>query len=53
MVYDDEIRMLSFDGAFSPKALEVIRLSLKELGILDQVPAARDLYDPSFTPVTF
>ncbi len=53
MVYDEEIRMLSFDGAFSPKALEVIRLSLKELGILDQVPAARDLYDPAFTPVTF
>jgi NitT/TauT family transport system substrate-binding protein len=53
MVYDEEIRMLSFDGAFSPKALEVIRLSLKELGILDQVPAASDLYDPSLTPVTF
>jgi NitT/TauT family transport system substrate-binding protein len=53
MVYDEEIRMLSFNGAFSPKALDVIRLSLKELGILDHAPAARDLYDPSFTPVTF
>jgi NitT/TauT family transport system substrate-binding protein len=52
-VYDEEIRMLSFDGAFSPKALDVIRLSLKELGILDQVPAASDLYEPSFTPVMF
>lgn len=52
-VYDEEIRMLSFDGAFSPKALDVIRLSLKELGILGQVPAARDLYDPAFAPVTF
>jgi ABC-type nitrate/sulfonate/bicarbonate transport system substrate-binding protein len=52
-VYDEEIRMLSFDGAFSLKALDVIRLSLKELGILDQVPPARDLYEPSFTPVTF
>jgi ABC-type nitrate/sulfonate/bicarbonate transport system substrate-binding protein len=51
MVYDEEMRMLSFDGAFSPKALEVIRVSLKELGILDQVPAASDLYDPTFTPV--
>ena len=37
----------------NPKALEVIRLSLKELGILDQVPAASDLYDPAFTQVTF
>jgi NitT/TauT family transport system substrate-binding protein len=53
MVYDEEIRMLSSDGAFSPKALEVIRLSLKELGILDRTPAASDLYDAAFTPVTF
>jgi ABC-type nitrate/sulfonate/bicarbonate transport system substrate-binding protein len=53
MAYDEEIRMLSFDGAFSPKALEVIRLSLNELGILDQVPAAQDLYDATFTPVKF
>jgi NitT/TauT family transport system substrate-binding protein len=52
-VYDEEIKMLSFDGRFSPKALDVIRLSLKELGILDHVPAASDLYEPSFTPVTF
>jgi ABC-type nitrate/sulfonate/bicarbonate transport system substrate-binding protein len=53
MAYDEEIRMLSFDGTFSPKALDVIRLSLKELGILDQVPAAKDLYDATFTPVKF
>jgi NitT/TauT family transport system substrate-binding protein len=53
MVYDEEIKMLSFDGTFSPKALDVIRLSLKELGILDQVPAAKDLYDATFTPVKF
>jgi NitT/TauT family transport system substrate-binding protein len=51
MVYDEEIKMMSFDGAFSPKALDVIRLSLKELGILDQAPAAKDLYDAAFTPV--
>jgi ABC-type nitrate/sulfonate/bicarbonate transport system substrate-binding protein len=53
MVYDEEIRMLSPDGAFSPKALDVIRLSLKELGILDHTPAASDLCDATFTPVTF
>jgi ABC-type nitrate/sulfonate/bicarbonate transport system substrate-binding protein len=53
MAYDEEIRMLSFDGTFSPQALEVIRLSLKELGILDEVPAAKDLYDAAFTPVRF
>jgi NitT/TauT family transport system substrate-binding protein len=53
MAYDEEIKMMSADGAFSPKALEVIRLSLKELGILEQVPEAKDLYDASFTPVKF
>jgi NitT/TauT family transport system substrate-binding protein len=53
MVYDEEIKMLSYDGAFSPKALEVIRLSLKELGILERVPEAKDLYDGNFTPVRF
>jgi ABC-type nitrate/sulfonate/bicarbonate transport system substrate-binding protein len=53
MVYEEEIKMLSYDGAFSPKALEVIRLSLKELGILERVPEAKDLYDSSFAPVKF
>jgi ABC-type nitrate/sulfonate/bicarbonate transport system substrate-binding protein len=53
MAYDEEIKMLSRDGSFSPKALEVIRVSLKELGILEQVPEAKDLYDASFTPVKF
>jgi NitT/TauT family transport system substrate-binding protein len=53
MAYDEEIRMLSRDGAFSPQALEVIRVSLKDLGILEQVPEASALYDPSFTPVKY
>jgi ABC-type nitrate/sulfonate/bicarbonate transport system substrate-binding protein len=53
MAYDEEIKMLSRDGSFSPKALEVIRLSLKELGILEQVPEVKDLYDARFTPVKF
>lgn len=49
--YDDEIRMLSQDGAFSPKALDVIRASLKDLGILDHTPEAKDLYAAGFSPV--
>jgi ABC-type nitrate/sulfonate/bicarbonate transport system substrate-binding protein len=52
-VYDEEIKMLSYDGTFSPKALEVIRVSLKDLGILERVPEAKDLYDSSFVPVRF
>lgn len=53
MAYDEEVKMLSRDGSFSPKSLEVIRVSLKDLGILDQVPEASALYDASFTPVKF
>ena len=46
MAYDEEIRMLSRDGSFSPQALEVIRVSLKDLGILEQVPAASGALRP-------
>jgi NitT/TauT family transport system substrate-binding protein len=52
--YDLEIgKMLSTDGAFNPKAIEVIRGSLVELGILDKVPDAKDLYTDKFVPVKF
>jgi ABC-type nitrate/sulfonate/bicarbonate transport system substrate-binding protein len=49
--YPTELSMLSFDGQFDPKALEVIRASLKDLGILDTVPATAALYDGAFVPV--
>ena len=37
--YGIETGMMSFDGQFDPQALEVIRLSLKDLQILDFLPA--------------
>ena len=49
--YDYELQMLSMDGAFNPKAIETIRYSLKELGILDRVPQASELFMPGFAPV--
>lgn len=49
--YDFEMGMLSFDGAFDPKAVEIIRHSLKDLGILERVPEARELFLPGFAPV--
>ena len=51
LAYDTEMGMMSYDGAFSPKALDIIRGSLKDLGVLDFVPDAKLLYDPQFTPV--
>ena len=49
--YDIELGMMSFDGQFDPKALETTRQSLKNLAILDFVPATAALYNGSFVPV--
>jgi NitT/TauT family transport system substrate-binding protein len=49
--YDYELKMLSMDGAFNPKAIETIRFSLKDLGILDRIPEAKELFMPGFAPV--
>jgi len=49
--YDDEMHMLSDDGAFNPAAIEVIRNSFVDLGILDTVPEAKEIYTDKFVPV--
>jgi NitT/TauT family transport system substrate-binding protein len=49
--YDIELSMMSFDGAFDPKAIEIIRQSLKELEILDFIPETKDMYVDKFVPV--
>jgi NitT/TauT family transport system substrate-binding protein len=49
--YDIELGMMSFDGQFDPKALAVIRQSLKDLQILDFVPETAQLYTGAFVPV--
>ena len=41
----------SNDGAWDPVAIDVIRHSLKELGILDFVPEAKVIYNDKFVPV--
>jgi NitT/TauT family transport system substrate-binding protein len=52
-VYDTQIGSFSSDGAWDPAAIDVIRNSLKELGILDTVPEARTIYNDKFVPVKF
>jgi NitT/TauT family transport system substrate-binding protein len=49
--YDYEMQMISTDGAFDLKGIDIIRQSLKDLHILDRVPAASELYQPGFVPV--
>lgn len=50
-IYDAQVGGFSADGAWNPAAIEVIRKSLKDLGILDKVPDARTLYNDQFVPV--
>jgi NitT/TauT family transport system substrate-binding protein len=52
-VYDTQIGSFSSDGAWDPVAIDVIRNSLKELGILDRVPDAKSIYNDQFVPVKF
>jgi ABC-type nitrate/sulfonate/bicarbonate transport system substrate-binding protein len=49
--YPIEMAEMSFDGAFDPQALETIRMSLKDLGILDTIPPASAIYNGTFVPV--
>jgi NitT/TauT family transport system substrate-binding protein len=49
--FDQDMKMMSEDGAFSRAAIEVIRRSLVELGILDKIPEASVLYTDRFVPV--
>jgi NitT/TauT family transport system substrate-binding protein len=52
-IYDAEMAGFSADGAWDPEAIDVIRASLKELGILPTVPDAKVLYNDKFVPVRF
>jgi ABC-type nitrate/sulfonate/bicarbonate transport system substrate-binding protein len=52
-IYDAQMAGFSLDGAWDPEAIEVIRSSLKELGILSAIPDAKALYNDKFVPVRF
>src|SRR5260370_36085607 len=52
-IYDRQIAGFSADGAWDPEAIDVIRASLKELGILGAVPEAKAIYNDQFVPVRF
>jgi NitT/TauT family transport system substrate-binding protein len=52
-VYATQIGSFSDDGAWDMAAIDVIRHSLNELGILNRVPEAKELYTDKFVPVRF
>jgi NitT/TauT family transport system substrate-binding protein len=52
-IYDAQMDGFSLDGTWDPEAIDVIRSSLKELGILPVIPEAKALYTDKFVPVRF
>jgi hypothetical protein len=51
--YDDEIAMMSQDGAFDPAAIDVLKDSYVEMGMLDKKPTTEQILTTQFTPVKF
>lgn len=51
--FDIDIKALSDDGVFDLAGVDVIRKTLPDFGVLDSVPAAKDLYTDKFVPVKF
>jgi ABC-type nitrate/sulfonate/bicarbonate transport system substrate-binding protein len=52
-VYDEQIKIFTTDGRFDPKALVVLRQSLVEMGILQQVPDDAVMFTTRFLPVKY
>ncbi len=49
--YDSEVSMLSDDGAFDGEAIEILKESYLEMGILDKKPSNDQLFTTRFLPV--
>ena len=52
-VFDTEMGMMSDDGSFDPDAIDVLKKSYVELGILDYEPEISELYTDRFIPVKY
>ena len=48
-----QIGDFSVDGTWDAQSIDVIRNSLKDLGILNFVPEAKTIYNDKFVPVRF
>ena len=52
-VYDEQIKIFTADGQFDAKALAVLRQSLVEMGLLQQVPDDSVMLTTRFLPVRY
>jgi NitT/TauT family transport system substrate-binding protein len=50
-VYDEQIGAFSTDGAFDPKAIETLKKSYIEMGLLKETPADSEMFTTQFLPV--
>jgi len=50
LTYEDVMPVLSTDGCFDPKALDVLRRSYVEIGLLDKEPDMSKLYTEKYLP---
>ena len=48
--YDEEMPMMSDDGRFDPKAVDVLRQSLVEMGIVERAPKDEEMFTTKFVP---
>src|SRR5207302_1738684 len=49
--YDQEVGIFSADGAFDPQAVDVLRRSFIDMGLLKELPDDRALFTTRFVPV--
>lgn len=50
-IYDDLAPWLESDGHFDPEAIETLKASYIDLGILDKKPSSDEMFTPRFVPV--
>jgi ABC-type nitrate/sulfonate/bicarbonate transport system substrate-binding protein len=51
-IYDELAPWLESDGHFDPQAIEVLKNSFVDMGILDKKPSTEELITTKFVPVT-
>jgi hypothetical protein len=49
--YDEQIGIFSTDGTFDPKAVEVLKQSFLEMGLLKEIPEDKIMFTTQFLPV--
>ena len=49
--YDEQIGVFSQDGTFDPKAVDVLKQSFIEMGLLKEIPEDKAMFTTQFLPV--